>query len=120
MKTKKNTNTNTNTTTNPVTFSIEKHIGVLRTSPSGWTRELNIVKWGDRDPVFDIRDWNPDHTKMGKGLSFSGEELRSLWNIIHEANEKVKAEAKTAKTKATKAKADKPKSKADKSKKAAK
>lgn len=88
---------NTNTTTT-ITFSIEKHIADLRKSESenGWTRELNIVKWGDRDACYDIRDWNKDHTKMSKGLSFSEEELKALAEAIDQTFRKKPAPRRAA------------------------
>ena len=50
-------------------FEIVKEFGVLSQSPSGWTKELNLVSWNDRAPKYDIREWAPDHTKMGKGVT---------------------------------------------------
>lgn len=98
MATKKNTKSNTNTTIN---FTIKKHLSVLRTSPAGWTRELNIVKWEDSEPKFDIRDWAPDHKKFSKGLSFSSEEMLALSETITDLLKK--APAKSTKTSAKKA-----------------
>ena len=71
-----------NNTTETVTFTIEQTLAKLRTSPAGWTREFNIVKWGDRDPVYDVRDWNPEHTKMGRGLAFTEAELLALAEAV--------------------------------------
>lgn len=86
-----------NNTTETITFTIEKNIAVLRTSPAGWTRELNIVKWGDREPAFDVRDWNPGHTKMSKGLSFTADELKALAEAVNGmAKSKAKGKAKKA------------------------
>ena len=50
---------------NDIKFEITAHLGVLTEYPSGWKKELNIVKWGDRQPVFDIRDW--DETRVVPG-----------------------------------------------------
>ena len=93
-----------NTTTETITFTIEKNIAVLRTAPSGWTRELNIVKWGDREPAFDVRDWNPEHTKMGKGLSFTEQELRGLCTAFITHIEKKTETKKASKSKGKAAK----------------
>lgn len=65
-------------------YEIIEEIGVLSTSSSGWTRELNLISWNGRPPKFDIRDWSPDHEKMGKGLTFSNEELQALQELINE------------------------------------
>lgn len=40
--------------------------------------ELNKVAWGDRPAKYDLRSWSPDHQKMGKGLTFTEEELKAL------------------------------------------
>lgn len=65
-------------------FEIKKEIGQLSTSKSGWNREINLVSWNDARPKLDIRDWAPDHTKMGKGISLSREEAAILREILDE------------------------------------
>ena len=40
--------------------------------------ELNLVKWGDNEPKYDLRRWNGDRSKMSKGLTLSKEELLIL------------------------------------------
>lgn len=64
-------------------FSIEKHIGVISQGKGGWQVELNLVSWSGREPKFDIRSWSPDHQKMGKGITMTQEELKSLGQIIN-------------------------------------
>ena len=66
-------------------YEIIKQIGVLSESPKGWKRELNLISWNGRDPKYDIRDWSPDHEKMGKGITMSSEELEKLVQIIAES-----------------------------------
>lgn len=44
----------------------------------GWHKELNLVKWGDNDPKYDLRPWNEDRSKMGKGITLTKEELMIL------------------------------------------
>lgn len=52
-------------------FDIKKELAVLSSSAkSGWNRELNFVSWNGANPKLDIRDWSPDHEKMGKGVTF--------------------------------------------------
>ena len=65
-------------------YEIIENLGILSTNQSGWTKELNLISWNGRPPKFDIRDWSPDHEKMGKGLTFSNEELKELQEIISE------------------------------------
>ena len=52
-------------------FEITKNIGVLSESARGWTKELNMVSWNEREPKYDLREWNPDHTRMGKGITLT-------------------------------------------------
>ena len=40
-------------------YEIVKECGVLSQSPTGWTKELNLISWNDRAPKYDIRDWLP-------------------------------------------------------------
>lgn len=65
-------------------YEIIEELGVLSESPTGWTKELNLVSWNDRPAKYDIRDWSPDHEKMGKGLTFTKEELDLLKEFIEE------------------------------------
>ena len=48
-------------------YEITERIAVLSTSANGWERQLNLVSWNGREPKYDIRDWSPDGSKMGKG-----------------------------------------------------
>lgn len=65
-------------------FEIAESIGVLSQSEKGWTKELNLVSWNERDPKYDLRDWSPDHTKMSKGITLTKEELIKLKEILKE------------------------------------
>jgi hypothetical protein len=70
---------------NKFTYEIKKEIAVLSSSPkSGWNRELNFVSWNGANPKLDIRDWSPDHTKMGKGITLSREEAAILGTILED------------------------------------
>lgn len=63
-------------------FEIIKHIAVLSESPKGWAKELNLISWNDREPKYDIRDWAPNHEKMGKGVTLSKDELDKLKEVL--------------------------------------
>lgn len=67
-------------------FEIKEHIGTVSESSKGWTKELNIVSWNGANPKFDLRDWAPEHEKMGKGLTFTNEELKNLRDILIDMN----------------------------------
>ncbi|MEG2985601.1 MAG: YdbC family protein [Paraclostridium sp.] len=66
-----------------IKFDIQENCGVISESGNGWTKELNLVSWNDRPAKFDIRDWDADHQKMGKGLTLSNDELRELKKILN-------------------------------------
>ena len=61
-----------------IKFEIKETIGVLSKSPKGWTKELTLISWNDKEPKYDIREWSPDHAKMGKGVTLTKEELKKL------------------------------------------
>ncbi len=67
-------------------FKIEEKIGVISTQKSGWNLELNFVSWGQYAPKYDIRTWDPQHEKMGKGITLKKEELKSLRDILNGMN----------------------------------
>ena len=67
-----------------IKFEITKSLGVLSENAKGWTKELNLVSWNDREPKYDIREWSPDHDRMGKGVTLSDEEFASLKEILSE------------------------------------
>lgn len=68
-----------------IKFVITEHLGELSVSQStGWIRELNLVSWNGRPPKYDIRDWEPSHERMKKGLTFTEQEVIQLKEILNE------------------------------------
>lgn len=67
-----------------IKFEIKEMLGVLSESSKGWLKELNLISWNERDPKYDLRDWAPDHVKMGKGVTLSAEELKKLRVLLNE------------------------------------
>lgn len=64
-------------------YEITEKIRVL--SERGvWTKELNMVSWNDRQPKFDLRDWNHEEGRMGKGITLSEDEARELLEGLKE------------------------------------
>ncbi len=61
-----------------VSFDIIESIGVLTTYSTGWTREINLVSWNGGPARYDIRDWDPNHERMSKGLTLQEKEMRTL------------------------------------------
>ena len=63
-------------------YEIVETIGVISESSKGWTKELNLVSWNGRDPKYDLRDWAPNHEKMGKGVTLSTDEVKNLKALL--------------------------------------
>lgn len=63
-------------------YVIEQEIGVLSEGKGGWRLELNKISWGGRPAKYDIRSWGPNHEKMGKGVTLTEEDLKSLKKIL--------------------------------------
>ena len=66
-----------------IKFEITKNIGVLSDTPKGWTKELNMVAWNEYAPKYDIREWDPEHVRMSKGLTFNKEEIKKLRDLLN-------------------------------------
>jgi hypothetical protein len=64
-------------------YEIVMQIGIISQSNSGWTKELNLISWNDREPKYDLRDWSADGSKMGKGVTLSKEELAALKELLN-------------------------------------
>ncbi len=63
-------------------YEITEKIGVLSENAKGWTKELNMVSWNEKDPKYDIREWSPDHSRMGKGVTLTVDELATLKELL--------------------------------------
>ena len=63
-------------------YEILEEIGVLSENVKGWRKELNLVSWNGNPAKFDLRDWAPNHEKMGKGVTLSNEEFENLKKLI--------------------------------------
>lgn len=63
-------------------YEILEKIGVLSENAKGWRKELNLIRWNGRPAKFDLRDWAPDHEKMGKGVTLSNEEFAALQQLF--------------------------------------
>ena len=63
-------------------YETTEKLGTLGESANGWTKELNMVSWNDREPVYDVRTWSPDHDRMGKGITFAPDEMKMLKELL--------------------------------------
>ena len=61
-----------------ISFNICQKIGVIASYQSGWKKEANLVEWNGGPAKIDIRDWDPSHEHMGKGITLYPEEADRL------------------------------------------
>ena len=69
-----------------IKYDIQKEIGKLSESSKGWSKELNLISWNNKEAKYYLRDWAPDHEKMGKGITLTGDELKELREILNNMN----------------------------------
>lgn len=65
-----------------IKYDIINKVGVLSESSKGWTKELNLISWNGREPKYDIREWDPNHEKMGKGVTLTVDELIRIKELL--------------------------------------
>jgi hypothetical protein len=68
---------------NEIQFEIVQRFGELSVSKSGWSKQLNLIRWNDREAKYDLRDWAPDGEKMGKGVTLTKDELIALRDLLN-------------------------------------
>lgn len=66
-----------------IKYEIKENLGVISESPKGWKKELNLISWNGATPKYDIRDWAPEHEKMGKGITLTKEEVNQLCLLLN-------------------------------------
>ncbi len=65
-------------------YEIVKTFGTLSENKTGWTKEVSLISWNEREPKYDIRDWAPEHAKMGKGITLTLDELKKLKEVLNQ------------------------------------
>ena len=65
-----------------IKYEIVEELGVLSEGSKGWKKELNKISWNGAEPKYDIRDWAPNHEKMGKGVTLTKEEAAKLKELL--------------------------------------
>ena len=63
-------------------FEIKEHVGVISEKKSGWKKELTVTSFNGRPAKYDLREWAPDYETMGKGITFTREELVDLYELL--------------------------------------
>ena len=66
-----------------IKFEIKETVGVIAESAKGWKKELNLISWNGKEAKYDLREWSPNHEKMGKGVTLTRDELKSLKELLN-------------------------------------
>ena len=77
---------------NDVTFKLMEHSGVLDERKDGWTKEVNIVAWNGGQGKIDIRDWDPDHERMTRGITLFEDTAEKLARALSQRYSDIPAE----------------------------
>lgn len=65
-------------------YVIYRHIGEISKLNNGWAKELNFISWSNREPVYDIRTWNENHTQYGKGVTITLKQMDTLKSLLNQ------------------------------------
>ena len=68
-------------------YEVKEHIDTIMVGFRGFSKEVSIIKWNDKKPVFDIRAWRvSDRDGLQyplRGITFSKEEFIKLREILN-------------------------------------
>lgn len=71
-----------------ISIDIKKHLGAITSTIRGrrdgdaWQKEVNIVSWNNALPKIDIRDWDEEHQRCGKGITLTEDEAKEVVAIL--------------------------------------
>lgn len=71
----------TEETSQHFTFQVIKRVAVLSTDSTGWTKELNLISYHGKPPVWDIRKWS-SNGHMSRGITLKKHELEALQKAL--------------------------------------
>ena len=63
-------------------FEILNDLGTISESTKGWSKKLTRIIWNEDEQKYDIRAWDSELKKMGKGITLTEKELRQLKELI--------------------------------------
>ena len=67
-----------------ITFEIKERLGMLDKRNTGWTLEVNLVSWNGQPVKYDIREWDPEHQRMSKGITLTEPQMSKLITAVTE------------------------------------
>lgn len=70
---------------NEFTYEIKEDFGGIgEENDKGWQKHLTLISWNGGEPKYDIRPWNSDMSRMGKGITLTKEEISDLLYALEE------------------------------------
>lgn len=65
-----------------IVFEVVESIGVIKTYPTGWSKEINLVSWNGGAAKYDIRDWDHKHERMSRGITLHKDEMKKMLELF--------------------------------------
>jgi hypothetical protein len=84
--------------------------GVFSAGAKNWNKEVNLISWNGMPAKLDIRTWQSNHEKCGKGIALTREEAEELVKLLNKilrrketkAERQTRTRTETKKSRATK------------------
>ena len=74
-----------------ITFEIIEEIGIISSIDTGWAKELNLVRWNGGVAKYDIREWDPQHQRMSRGITLKEEEMRRILELMRKRRSNIRS-----------------------------
>ena len=68
--------------------------GIFSEGTKSWNKEVNLVSWNGRPAKLDIRSWQRNHEKCGKGIALTKAEAEELVKLLNKILKTKPREAK--------------------------
>lgn len=68
-----------------IKFEVLKDFGAF--GDGNWQKHVTLTSWGDRQPVLDIRPWDDNMERMGKGVTIPVEDAWDFKDVLEKALE---------------------------------
>ena len=65
-----------------IDYRIIESFGKFSKVYKSWAKEINLISWNGRAAKLDIRNWQTDHKKCGKGITLNREEAEELYKLL--------------------------------------
>ena len=93
--TKNKTWTDTKTEINEIEYRIIESYGKFSQGNKSWNKEVKLISWNGMPAKLDIRNWQKDHQKCGKGIAVTRLEAEELIKLLNKILKQGKSNQKT-------------------------